>query len=401
MTYFSRQNLTRRTFLKVAAAGLVTRAGIADKAVASEAESAAETFEDVSKARAILAASPVVDFHTHFGLWQTMGLPISFVDPMVKPMSTHRLDRNISEHLAGGVNCVYLDIVSDVMLTRLGRPGNKLRDFKKGEAWREYLRQYDILKSILKKDRLEFLQSPKDIPSVSKQGNLGVFFSTEGGHMIEDDPEKLDVMFEHGLRRIQPIHYVSTTIGDNQTDEKKYGGLSATGKEIIKRITEKGMMLDCAHASFACAAQMAELYGKPLALSHTMMHYMSPQYGAFGKAQRSRWISEDHARMIASTGGVIGTFPIKAPWGVDTLDQFVELVKVMMDTVGEDHVCWSTDLIDSARPNFLPSYKDLPFIAQAMLKSGFDKQSIQKFFGYNALRVHEATVSEPILGNRR
>jgi membrane dipeptidase len=125
---------------------------------------------------------------------------------------------------------------------------------------------------------------------------------------------------------------------------------------------------------------------RPLALSHTMVKYNSQRFGDY-RQSRARWVTPGHARLIADTGGVIGTFPIRAPYGVDTLDAFVEALKVMVDAVGIDHVAWSTDLGEPVRPAFLQDYRQFPLVCGRLLESGFSDQDLVKFIGGNALRV--------------
>jgi membrane dipeptidase len=225
--------------------------------------------------------------------------------------------------------------------------------------------------------------------SIAMRGELAVIFSTEGAHMVENAPERLKVLREHGLRRLQPIHYVASTLGDSQTDSPRYGGLSALGREVLEAASDLGMLLDMAHASQSVVEQTVELVDKPLALSHTMIKYNSPRFGDY-RSSRQRWISPEHARLIADTGGVIGTFPIQAPYGVDTIDQFVEALTVMIDTVGIDHVAWSTDLGEPVRPAFLKSYRQFPKVCAKLLESGLSDDDLGKFVGDNALRVQNA-----------
>ena len=149
------------------------------------------------------------------------------------------------------------------------------------------------------------------------------------------------------------------------------------------------MLIDVAHASLPAVEQTVELIDRPLALSHTMIRYESARFGDY-RQSRQRWITPEHARLVADTGGVIGTFPLRAPFGVDTLDAFIEAVLVMVDTVGIDHVAWSTDLGEPVRPAFLSDYRLFPRICARLLESGFTEEDLARFVGGNALRVQAA-----------
>ena len=225
-----------------------------------------------------------------------------------------------------------------------------------------------------------------DIAAINARGELAVILSTEGAHMVERDTSRLDVLAKHGLRRLQPIHYVASDLGDSQTDPPRFSGLSDLGREVLSKASELGMLIDLAHASEAVVKQTVELVQKPLVISHTMVKYNSAAFGDY-RATRQRWITPEHARIVADTGGVIGTFPIRAPFGVSTIDAFTEALKVMVDAVGIDHVAWSTDLGEPVRPAFLQDYRQFPYVCARLLERGFSDTDLMKFVGGNALRV--------------
>lgn len=378
------RGLPRRRLLRAAVAGLCAAPFVGRALEAEVIEVAPENLQRVQR---LFDANTVVDFHTHLGIWQTRGL--ASVDPAIGVLSDEKLRSNVAEYLDAGVNCVYLDTIGDIARARIGRPGNKDRDFRGDEAWDDYLRQREQLQEMLDTLPMTLARGPDELPQIARRGELAAIVSTEGAHMIERDPARLETLAEHGLKRLQPIHYVASELGDSQTDPPRFDGLSALGRDVLARASELGMLIDMAHASFETLEQAAKLIDRPLALSHTMVKYRSERFGDY-RSTRQRWISPDHARLVADTGGVIGTFPIRAPFGVDTLDAFVEALKVMVDTVGIDHVAWSTDLGEPVRPAFLKDYRQFPRVCAKLLESGFTDEDLVKFAGGNALRVQAA-----------
>ena len=118
-----------------------------------------------------------------------------------------------------------------------------------------------------------------------------------------------------------------------------------------------GIVVDVAHGTFELVKKAASVTTKPLVLSHTSL---SDRPVAVDAAH-----PPDHARAIASTGGVIGIWPVTAyfPNIVAYADGFARMV----DVVGIDHVgaghrparAWSG-------ASTLPSYADLPQLAAAL-----------------------------------
>ena len=115
-------------------------------------------------------------------------------------------------------------------------------------------------------------------------------------------------------------------------------------------------MVDVAHGTFELVKAAAKATTKPLVLSHTSLSNRPSPW--------TRQITSDHARAVASTGGVIGIWPVAAyfPNMVSYADGFARMV----DVVGIDHVGLGTDQLGLVGASTLPSYADLPQLAAAL-----------------------------------
>lgn len=333
----------------------------------------------MDRARQILQANLSLDLHTHLGLWETRGLPD--ISELLRYIGDDRLEQNVLDFIAGGVKSASICLTPDISIIALGQPGNIVRNFEGDQAWQEYQRQRALLHENLQTLPMQQVTRVDEIEGVAAQGKLAVFLSTEGGHMIERDLGRLEQLYQDGIRNFQPVHYAANALGDNQTDPPRFGGLSPLGKEAVKEASRLGMTVDAAHASFEAARDMAEIVGGPILLSHTML-----RFGPY-QENRPRWVTADHARMIAQTGGVIGVWPYGPPYGVPSMEVFVEGVKVLVDTVGIEHVGWATDWVNPLMGPWFPSCREFPRLCAMLLDSGFSDQDLIKFIGGNAVRL--------------
>ena len=340
--------------------------------------------DNLKKAKEILRRHPAVDLHSHLGFWETKG-----IDRAPEPFGyrgDNAIEKNAEAMMDAGCNAVFLNLTSDITIMALGLPGNKTRNFQPGEAWAEYERQMDMLDEFFRILPLQKATRSTEAESKSGEEKLAVFLSTEGGHMVEDDPELLERIFDDGLRRFQPFHFAATRLGDNQTDTPRFGGLSPLGRDIIKKAAGLNMIMDLAHGSFEAGAQIADLTGAPLVFSHTMIKYDSKRFGSYLEGH-PRLISREYARLIAQTNGVIGTWAVTPQvGGLKSMEAFVEAVLVMADTVGVDHVGWATDFIDAGMTYFA-DYRKFPILCAMLMDAGFSEDDLIKFVGGNALRV--------------
>ncbi len=344
------------------------------------------TSTNLEKAKGILAGNPSIDLHSHLGLWEGKGL--QGFGRLGQYVGDDTILQNVGHMIAGGCKSASVNLTSDVTLLALGEPGNKIRDYQPGEAWRDYLRQRRILQEFFATMPLQRAESANDIERIHEAGKLAVFLSVEGGHMVEDDLDLLQTLRDDGIVKFQPIHYVYSTLGDNQTDEEVHGGLTPLGKEAVGMAHDLGMVVDAAHASLKAAADMAEVTGAPIVLSHTLMKYGEGEFPP-------RWISQEYAKLIADTGGMIGTWAIDKPNGVGSADEFVETVMAMIDYVGIDHVGWATDYIHVAMGPWFRDFRDFPALCAKFLDYGLSEADLVKFIGGDALRIMEGIRPSP------
>ena len=95
---------------------------------------------------------------------------------------------------------------------------------------------------------------------------------------------------------MSPSHFTDTAIGGSAAGVSQ-GGLTPLGREWVKPMEAKGMLIDVAHASHATLRDVTSLASKPLVVSHT---------GVKGTCDNNRNLSDEELRAVAATGGVIG-----------------------------------------------------------------------------------------------
>jgi membrane dipeptidase len=104
-----------------------------------------------------------------------------------------------------------------------------------------------------------------------------------------------------------------------------------------------------------------------------------------------RQISPTHARVIASTGGVIGVWPPLAVY--KSLTAMATGMARLVDVVGVDHVGLGSDMAGIPNGSIFSEYDQLPALAEALLGVGFSVAETNKLLGGNYVRVFTATVT--------
>jgi membrane dipeptidase len=180
-------------------------------------------------------------------------------------------------------------------------------------------------------------------------------------------------------------------LGDTNTTPAHLGGLTAFGAEVVKECNRLGIVVDLAHASHATVLGALKVATQPVVVSHTSLDSRAGGNPRMAEMMKPRLISKEHAKVVADAGGVIGVWTHLA----DSLKDFVESIKAMVDAVGIDHagIGTDTDLLsprvgqgtNKAWPGLTGGF--FHAVVGEMLLQGFTPDDIGKVGGGNFCRV--------------
>jgi membrane dipeptidase len=309
------------------------------------------------------------DLHTHPGVAQT---------PLLDWGSAQDYTRTVDDMRRGGLSGAFFSLIADLPLLERTDTGIRVRGgYAPREAQREYTRQLTILTDRLKTGNAFLATKSADLLRAHRDRKVAGFLGCEGGEFLEGNAETVDRLYADGVRSLQLVHYVPSALGDLQTQPAQHHGLSTAGKAIVKRLNTVGMVVDVAHASFETVRDVVSLATAPIILSHSLLKIDDSRPIA------ARTISDEHATLVAKTGGVIGAWPS----GFNTsFDEFVDNTKRLIDVVGVDHVGLGTDMDGNFKPVFT-SYTQLDAWASGLAANGLSKSDVAKVMGGNMRRV--------------
>lgn len=206
-------------------------------------------------------------------------------------------------------------------------------------------------------------------------GRLAAVLATEGLHPLEGRLENVDRLYDAGFRIAGLTHFFDNELGGSAHGIHK-GGLTPFGKEVVRRLEQKRILVDLAHASPRVIDDVLAQATRPVVVSHT---------GVQGTCPGRRNLSAQHVRRIAATGGVIGIgyFP-GAVCGNDA-GAIVRAIRYTVNLVGVQHVALGSDFDGATRVPF--DATGLPLLVQELLDSGFSEKDIAAIMGGNILRL--------------
>ena len=207
---------------------------------------------------------------------------------------------------------------------------------------------------------------------------IGAMLTIEGLHDLEGKADNLDRLYAAGYRMASLTHFFDNQLAGSMHGEAK-GGLTSFGRQIVRAMEAKGMIVDIAHCSHKCVADVLAMARRPVVSSHG---------GVQATCKVNRNLTDEEIRGVARTGGVIGI----GYWDGAVCDTSPRAVANAMrhvrDLVGVQYVALGSDFDGSTTTRFDTS--QLVQVTQALLGEGFTQQEIRAVMGGNALRVIRA-----------
>ena len=230
------------------------------------------------------------------------------------------------------------------------------------------------------------IASPKDLDRLLRERSsetpkpVGALLSIEGLQNLEGDLANLDTLREAGFRMASLTHFFDTDLAGSMHGVEK-GGLTDKGRKAVRRMEALGMVVDIAHCSHECVADILAMAKRPVVSSHG---------GVQATCKVNRNLSDDEIRGVAKTGGVVGIgYWDAAVCGTSPRDA-AKAMKHVRDLVGIDYVALGSDYDGATTVRFDTS--QLMQVTQALMDEGFTEDEIRAVMGGNALRVLRAGI---------
>lgn len=144
---------------------------------------------------------------------------------------------------------------------------------------------------------LELVTSAQGIRAAARRGQLAVLMGVEGGHAIENSLQKLDDLYDQGVRYMTLTWNNGNDWAGASMDSGRTGGLSDFGGQVVQRMNELGMLVDVSHVSDATFWDVLTVTTRPIIASHS---------GCRALADHPRNLSDDQLRALAENQGVVG-----------------------------------------------------------------------------------------------
>lgn len=225
--------------------------------------------------------------------------------------------------------------------------------------------------------RMVFVRSQAELAAATREpmgGRVAALLGTEGLHPLEGRLENVDRLHEAGFRVAGLTHFFDNEVGGSAHGLQK-GGLTPFGRDVVRRLEEKKIIIDLAHASPKVIDDVLAMAKRPVIVSHT---------GVQATCRGPRNLSAAHIRAIAANGGLIGVgFFEGAVCGL-SVPSIVAAMRHVVHLVGVKHVALGSDFDGATKVPF--DATGMALLTEGLLKDGFSEDDVAAIMGGNVRR---------------
>ncbi len=300
-----------------------------------------------------------------------------------------------------GLDCVFDNLMNGTaMITSRG-----------GWKWDDII--YDIgmrLSDIAHQEMVVLATTTDDIVRAKQNGQIAFVVSLEGAAMIENELDRLDILYGFGVRCLGIAYSEGNQLGGGLR-EPNDGGLTLFGRQAVRRMNRLGIAIDISHAGDRTSLDTIEFSEKPVFITHA---------GARALWDSNRLKPDEVIKACAAKGGVIGieaaphtTITQKNPR--HSIESFMEHFEYCVDLVGIDHVAFGPDVLFGDHVGLHDTLSEalsisasrgklqypkvewvdglenpaeaFPNIVRWLVKHGYSDEDIAKVVGGNIMRV--------------
>lgn len=210
-----------------------------------------------------------------------------------------------------------------------------------GWKWTEVLHDLGMrLCDLAHQDFVLHCTKVDEILQAHEEGRVAWIASIEGAAMIENELDRIDILYGFGVRALGVTYSESNALGSG-LKEPRDGGLTVFGRKAVARMNKLGMLVDCSHCGDQTTLDVIAASEKPIVLSHI---------GARALWHSNRLAPDDVLEACAAKGGVIGVEA--APHTTLTRNDTTHSIEPVMEhfeyikgLVGIDHVAFGPDTL--------------------------------------------------------
>ena len=255
-------------------------------------------------------------------------------------------------------------------------------------AYQRTLAIFDVFNTTMNQNQASIQQAftMEDALSFNEQGKIAAIIGVEGGHSIEESLEKLENLYNLGMRYMTITWNNSLSWAIAAADTRTLTvGLNDFGRDVIRKMDTLGIVIDVSHVGIKTIQDILDVTTNPIVATHS---------GARALRDNTRNLYDGQIEDIANSGGVVGIVfypPFLTSISPAYISNVIQHIDYIVNLVGVDYVAIGSDF-DGIGTNVVVGLEDVsmfPALTLALLEHGYSQQDVEKILGGNFRRVFE------------
>ena len=224
----------------------------------------------------------------------------------------------------------------------------------------------------LRKHSIPLCRTSADVSAILRKGGVGAVLSIEGAEAFGCDPGRLEELAARGVRMIAPVWNAENALaGSCMTG----GGLTAQGRDFVRRAQRAGIIVDVSHSSERAFWDICELAERPIVASHS---------NAKAVCGHVRNLTDAQFRALCDLGGTAG-LNLYAPFlnasGRASMDDIRRHLEHFLELGGDGHLALGGDLDGcDVLPDGMHGLRDYALLERNFENWGFGGETVRNLF---------------------
>jgi membrane dipeptidase len=284
-------------------------------------------------------------------------------------------------------------------------------------------------------DRLELALTADDVENIRARGSIAVLLGFQNAYALGTDVSLVDRYVEAGVRVFAFNHAGNNAFADSSRPavpgDELNGGLSDLGRAAVRRLNDRGVVIDVSQLTPRALLQTLELSRAPVIASHSAVRalidetrnlsdaeldaiaakdgvvhvppfntYLAPRppefvarladiRAGFGLPREFRGVLDDAQLLAGSARADYTSQALEAVPRAD-LDDYLDHIDYVVRRIGVEHVGIGTDFDHGAGIVGFKDASEARNLTRGLLSRGYSEADVAKIWSGNFLRVKRA-----------
>jgi membrane dipeptidase len=210
-----------------------------------------------------------------------------------------------------------------------------------GWKWDDVLFDLGVrMSDLAHQDYVVKAETIQDIKSAHETGRIALVFGLEAATMIENEVDRLDVLYGFGVRQIGIAYSEANMLGSG-LKERGDGGLTYFGERAVRRMNQLGLAIDVSHSGDRTSLDVIEASTQPIFITHCGSREVWPI---------ARMKPDAILKACAERGGVLGLeaaphTSLSRQHPRHSLESVMDHFTHCADVLGIEHVAFGPDTL--------------------------------------------------------